>query len=276
MANIYNVQPTELIKKAAEELKKIGDIKPAEWACFVKTGVSRERPPVEKDWWYVRAASILRNVYRFGPIGVSKLRTKYGGKKNRGVRPERFYKASGNIIRKIMQQLAKAELIKEHKEGVHKGKVITPKGTLLLSKAADSLYVVKKEKPAKKEKKEEKIKEEKKEIKEEKPVKEEKLLDSKNPKDLETKEKKSFSESQKSSISEKSKTFQNKGEKKETKEEKKEEVKKEKTTDNKVNEIIEKAKEVVEKKESTAEKIVKELKKEKTPSAHELAAKKNG
>jgi len=242
MANIYNVQPTELIKKAAEELKKIGDIKPAEWACFVKTGVHKERPPVEEDWWYVRAASILRNVYRFGPIGVSKLRTKYGGKKNRGVRPERFYKASGNIIRKIMQQLAKAELIKEVKEGVHKGKVITPKGALLLSKAADSLVV---KKPVKEKK------EEKKETKEEKPVKE---------------EKKEIKEKKKEDVKKE----------KHVKEEKKEEVKKEKTTDNKVNEIIKKAKEIVEKKEPTAEKIVKELKKEKTPSAHELAAKKNG
>ena len=172
MANIYNVKPDELIEKAAEELKKVEEIKPTEWASFVKTGAHKERPPVREDWWYLRAASILRNVYRFGPIGVSKLRTKYGGKKNRGVKPERFYKASGNIIRKIMQQLAKAGLTKEVKEGVHKGKIVTPKGISLLSRAADSLLVIKKERPAKeekrKEKKEEKIKEEKKEAKEEK------------------------------------------------------------------------------------------------------------
>lgn len=139
MANIYNVNPSELIEKVAEELKKVEDIKPPEWSAFVKTGVSRERPPVDNDWWYVRTSSILRSVYKFGPIGVSKLRTKYGGKKNRGVKPERFYRASGNIIRKALQQLAKAEFIKEDNKGVHKGKVITPKGILLLSKSADIL-----------------------------------------------------------------------------------------------------------------------------------------
>lgn len=139
MANIYNVDPAELIEKIAEELKKIDSIKPPEWALFVKTGVSRERPPFRNDWWYIRAASILRNTYKLGPIGVSKLRTGYGGKKNRGVRPEKFYRASGNIIRKAMQQLAKAGLIQDCKKGVHKGKIISSKGNLLLSKAAESL-----------------------------------------------------------------------------------------------------------------------------------------
>lgn len=208
MANIYNVEPSELIEKTAEELKKLEEIKPPEWASFVKTSMSKERPPARDDWWHVRAASLLRKVYRHGPIGVSKLRRKYGSKKNRGVRPEKFYKASGNIIRKIMQQLTKAELVKEAKKGVHKGRIITPKGILLLSKAADSLSS---KKPVKEEKKE-------------KPAKEVK------------------------------------------------------TTENKVNDIIKKAKEVVEKKEPTAEKLVKEIKeepKEKVPSAHDLA-KKNG
>lgn len=155
MTKIYNIDPSELIEKTAEELKKIESIKPTPWAAFVRTGVSRERPPIKGDWWYVRAASILRKIYRFGPIGVSKLRTKYGGKKNRGVRPEKFYKASGNIIRKIMQQLTKAELIKDAQKGGHKGKIITPKGISLLNKAADT-GAVKREKPVKEEKKKEK------------------------------------------------------------------------------------------------------------------------
>ena len=43
-------------------------------------------------------------IYRHGPIGVSKLRTKYGGKKNRGHKPEHFYKGSGSVARKVLQQ----------------------------------------------------------------------------------------------------------------------------------------------------------------------------
>ncbi len=81
---IYDVDPTELIDEIAKELQKIEEIKPPEWASFVKTGANRERPPMRKDWWFVRAASVLRKVNLKGPIGISKLRTLYGGLKNRG------------------------------------------------------------------------------------------------------------------------------------------------------------------------------------------------
>ena len=74
MGTIYNSDPSELIEKTAEELKKVESIKPPVWAPFVKTGMHKERPPVKSDWWYMRAASILRQIYMFSPIGISKLR----------------------------------------------------------------------------------------------------------------------------------------------------------------------------------------------------------
>ena len=135
--SIYDINATKLITKAAEELKK--EIKMPEWAIFVKTGTSRERPPVNKDWWYTRAAAILRKIYINGPIGVSKLRTKYGGKKNRGYKPSKFYKASGKIIRTILQQLEKAGYIKFEEKKVHKGRVVTKKGKSFLDKLSNSL-----------------------------------------------------------------------------------------------------------------------------------------
>lgn len=107
-----------------------------DWALFVKTGVHRETVPRNADWWYIRAASILRVCYKQGPIGVSKLRNKYGGKQNRGVRPDKFARASGKVIRTILQQLQTAELVKEHTVGTHKGRIATPAGASLLVKAA--------------------------------------------------------------------------------------------------------------------------------------------
>ncbi|MDD5253529.1 MAG: 30S ribosomal protein S19e [Candidatus Nanoarchaeia archaeon] len=130
---MYNKNPSEVVNKASLELKK--EIKAPEWSVFVKTGVSRERPPEDPDWWYKRAASILRKIYMHGPIGVSKLKTKYGSKKNRGSKPEKFYKASGKIIRTILQQLEQQKLIETTAKGVHKGRIITPKGKSLLDKA---------------------------------------------------------------------------------------------------------------------------------------------
>jgi len=134
MATIYDTNTQELIKKAANALKE--KIKAPEWSMFVKTGVAKERPPVDRDWWYMRAASILRKIYLFGPIGTNKLRVKYSSRKNRGYVPEKTFSGSGKIIRVILQQLEKEELIKKAEKGVHKGRIITPKGKSFLDKLA--------------------------------------------------------------------------------------------------------------------------------------------
>ena len=141
---LYDVPINDLILKTAEELEKMSDITPPSWSDFVKTGVHKERAPVQKNWWYIRAASILQTIQKRGPIGVSKLRVKYGGKKNRGARPEKFFKASGNILRKILQQLEKAGLAKKEEKGVHKGRIITPAGAKLLGKTAEEIMKEKK------------------------------------------------------------------------------------------------------------------------------------
>ena len=136
MTHILTVNASELVNKVAEELKKQKLIEPTEWSKFVKTSRNRERLPDDPDWWFYRSAAILRSIAKLGPVGTEKLRTKYGGKKNRGHKPERFYKASGSIIRKILQQLEKVELIKQTEKGVHKGRILTAQGTSLLDKIA--------------------------------------------------------------------------------------------------------------------------------------------
>ena len=151
MVSIYDQNPTELINKAAEELKKSKNVQKPEWANFIKTGAGRERVPDSADWWFMRAGSILRKVYVKGPIGVSKLRNLYGNKKNRGVQPEKFYKASGKVIRTILQQLETEGLIKSVEKGVHKGKILTSKGRSFLDKLImrkDGIRRAKKEKDA--------------------------------------------------------------------------------------------------------------------------------
>ncbi len=136
MPTARDVSPDLLIERLKEKLKDIPEIQPPEWAKYVKTGSHRERPPQQEDWWYVRAASVLRAVYLRGPVGVEKLRTKYGGRKDRGVKPEHFRKASGHVIRKIMQQLEEAGLVEKVER---KGRKITPKGQSLLDKLATEI-----------------------------------------------------------------------------------------------------------------------------------------
>ncbi len=148
MGSIYDVSPNELIERAAVELAKMPEIAPPEWAKFVKTGHFRQRPPTSEDWWYMRSAAVLRSVYKLGPIGVAKLRTKYGGKKDRGHKPAKFFRAGGNILRKVLQQLETAQLVKQTTIGVHKGRVITPKGRSLLDKLATEIAGPRVEKPS--------------------------------------------------------------------------------------------------------------------------------
>lgn len=134
-----DVPPQELVEALAIELKKIPQLKAPEWAAFAKTGSHTEKPPTREDWWHVRAASILRKIALLGPVGVAKLRVKFGGKKNRGYGKERFMQGAGNHIRKILQQLEKAGFAKQDKKNVHKGRVITPQGVSFLDAAAEPL-----------------------------------------------------------------------------------------------------------------------------------------
>ena len=101
---VYELPAQEYNLKLAEALKKIPEFKEPEWAQFVKSGSAKERPIDDPDFWHKRAASILRQLYKNGVVGVNRLRTKYGSRKNRGVRPERFKRGSGKIIRIILQQ----------------------------------------------------------------------------------------------------------------------------------------------------------------------------
>ncbi len=180
MATMYDADAQELIVKAAEELKKIPEIKAPEWAPFVKTGMHKERPPANKDWWYLRTASVLRTVYRLGPVGVSKLRTKYGGRKSRGVKKRHQYKGSGNILRKVLQQLEKAGFVKFAEKGIHKGRIVTPKGKSFLDKIASQIQG---QKPRQEIKAEEKPqdKKEAKEIKHEQKAQKPKAEEAKKP-----------------------------------------------------------------------------------------------
>lgn len=153
MSKVYEVNPRALIDKCAEELKQISSIKPPEWSSFVKTGISKERPPVRLDWWYVRMSSIFRKVYINGPIGVSKLRTAFGSKQNRGFAPERFKCAGGSHIRMILKQLEDEGFLKKVEKGVHKGRILTPKGKIFLEKIAQAVFLEQKDTPKKVEKK---------------------------------------------------------------------------------------------------------------------------
>ena len=137
MTTAYDVPAEMLIDKLSEYLREnMREAQPPIWASYVKTGSHVERVPQNPDWWFLRTASILRKLYMKGPVGVSKLRKDYGGRKRRGVRPAHFAKSGGNIIRTILQQLEQAGLAQ--KDGT-KGRTVSGKGRSLLDAMATQL-----------------------------------------------------------------------------------------------------------------------------------------
>ena len=120
MTSVYELNPNEYNLKLAEALKKVPEFQTPEWIVYVKSGSGKERPINDPDFWHKRAASILREIYKNNLVGVSRLRTRYGNRKNRGTKPERFRRAGGKIIRSILQQADKAgltEIVKKPKAG---------------------------------------------------------------------------------------------------------------------------------------------------------------
>jgi len=131
MVTVYDVVPNKLVGKVAEKLKAMNIAAP-KWIGTVKSGSHRERMPQQPDFWYIRLASMLRNAYVHGVVGVSSLRSHYGARKIRGVRPEHKRRAGGAIIRKGLQALEVAGLIAKKK----KGRELTAAGKKLLDASA--------------------------------------------------------------------------------------------------------------------------------------------
>ena len=132
MPGVKDIDPNRLIAAAASELAKRKELTPPTWAAYAKTGVSRERPPQQQDWWFIRGASILRKLDD-QTLGVSRLRKIYGGRKNRGHKPEHRYPGSGAVVRNLLKQLEAAGFVKTEKG---KGRTITKEGKAFLRTAA--------------------------------------------------------------------------------------------------------------------------------------------
>ena len=122
MVTAFDVPAAHLIYEIKEDLK--GKIEAPAWTGSVKTGCQAQRPPTQKDWYYSRAASLLRRLYTQGPVGTERLRTVYGGRKSRGSRKNKHQRSGGKVIRMLLQQFEKLEFVSK----TPKGRTLTPKG----------------------------------------------------------------------------------------------------------------------------------------------------
>ena len=125
MTTPYDVPADDLIEEVAKKLEKDSNIETPKENLYSKTGVDRESPPTNKNWWYVRCAAILRKVYMKNQIGVERMSAEFGGKHNRGSKPYKAAAGSGTIARRAFQQLEKAGYMTKIKG---KGRMLSPKG----------------------------------------------------------------------------------------------------------------------------------------------------
>ena len=136
MTTVYDVPAKELIDEVAKELKKDENIKTPEKNLYSRTGTSRENPPIQKDWWHKRCASILRKIYINDTIGTEKLSALYGGKQDRGSKAYKAASGSGTITRRALQQLEKSGYVTKVKG---KGRMLTSKGRSFLDNVSDEV-----------------------------------------------------------------------------------------------------------------------------------------
>lgn len=137
MPTPYDIPASILIEKLTNYLKEeVDEIDPPAWSSFAKTGVYAQRPPRNPDWWFTRCASILRKIYIKGPIGIELLRQEYGGRVDRGARPEHATRGGGAIIRNALKQLQSAGLIQAQR---NEGRIVSSKGRQLLDRLSTEL-----------------------------------------------------------------------------------------------------------------------------------------
>ena len=132
--SVFVVQPEKLIETLSNKLKEYPEISPPKGSEFWKTAFFKELAPIDSEnFWYIRCASILRKVKKFGPIGVNRLRKYYGGKNRKGKGLNHSAKASGKIIRVALQQLGEASLLEMKGK---KGRVLSSEGISLIERTA--------------------------------------------------------------------------------------------------------------------------------------------
>jgi len=136
MVTLYDAPADALLEALAEELAD--RIEEPDWAAVAKSGQGREFPPEQEDFWYVRAASVLRRVAIDGPVGVDRLSTHYGSPKGGSTRyqvaPNHRSDGSRKVVRTVLQQLEEAGLVERPPND--EGRVVSSEGRKLLDTTA--------------------------------------------------------------------------------------------------------------------------------------------
>ena len=133
---VLDIPANRFIEQFAKNMKKQANITQPAWSVYVKTGSAKQYGPEDPDWYYMRAAAILRRLYTQGTAGITDICHYFCSAKDGTVVPRHFRNASSGVISSILKQLEKQGLI-EKEEG--KGRKLTDKGRKTLDQFASQL-----------------------------------------------------------------------------------------------------------------------------------------
>ena len=136
MVTVHDVPSARLISALAEQMKAVPGVEEPDWAHYAKTGSHAERPPTNREWWFTRAASLMRKLYLHGPVGLGDLERAYGGSKALHYYPKHHRDAGGSSVRRILRQLEQADLVAK----TPKGRVLSSKGRGMIDKVSSDLF----------------------------------------------------------------------------------------------------------------------------------------
>jgi len=114
---VPDVHGSDFVKAYARHLKRSGKVVLPKWVDIVKTSVTKELPPSDPDWFYIRTASIARKFYFHNGTGVGGLMNAYGDAKRRGSKPKHHHRASGAVIRAAVKQLEALLVLEKDPKG---------------------------------------------------------------------------------------------------------------------------------------------------------------
>ena len=107
---------------------------------FVKCSYANELSPLDPDWFFVKAAAIIRQVYKSKSktLGIGSLKVQFGKRQRRGVNTNVRSNAGGKIIRDIVRQLKSISYVENYAstDGVTMGLLVTRTGKAQLDKIA--------------------------------------------------------------------------------------------------------------------------------------------
>ena len=110
---------------------------------MVKAGHGNDTHPVDADWLFHKAAAVARQIYisKSQDIGLGSLKAIFGRKKRGGVRPPKYVKAGGKVLREVVKQLKLNGYVDNYatQEGSTFGLVLTKTGRSELDKIANRL-----------------------------------------------------------------------------------------------------------------------------------------